>query len=167
MLPANAPVLAALAAAAVMVVSDAEAWASTVGAKLIERALDRAARAGAGAREGHGAAASPAALLSRRARARRVASARRVVVNSDSGACPQGQRRAPHRDGVDGARPSVPPASWSVARRMTSASSSRPPRLGVDYAVGRPGEGDGRRIRMRSRSGWTAFAALVARPAGA
>ncbi len=160
MLPANAPVLAALALPAVMVVSNAaetgfDAWSLKLSAQVIgERLLVQIREKGLEPQR--------VQFLLSRALTRGTPFGALVVVNSDCGSWPQADgvhltsRGADGRDRASrGARSSAPPAT-------TPARSRRPRALGLDYVVVGPVKATASHPGA-APLGWDAFAALVKR----
>ena len=157
MLPANAPLLAALALPAVMVVSDAEAmgidpWVS----KLIERALDE--RLLVQVRE-KTMGRQPLQHLLSRVLARAGSLGARVVVNSDSGELPQAT-------GVHLTSRALMAAISRPAGELVGASAhdaaelDQAEKIGVDYAVVGPVKATASHPGA-TPLGWDRFEALV------
>ena len=157
MLPANAPVLAALALPPVMVVSDAEAigidpWVS----KLIERALDEKLLVQVREKT---MGRQPLQHLLSRVLARAGSLGARVVVNSDSGALPQAT-------GVHLTARALMAATARPAGELVGASAHDAAELdhagtiGVDYAVVGPVKATASHPGA-TLLGWDRFEALV------
>jgi len=157
MLPANAPVLAALALPPVMVVSDAEAmgidpWVS----KLIERALDEPLLVQVREKT---MGRQPLQHLLSRVLARAGSLGCRVVVNSDSGALPQAT-------GVHLTAKALMAATERPAGELVGASAhdvaelDHAEKIGVDYAVVGPVKATASHPGA-APLGWERFEALV------
>ena len=158
MLPANAPVLAALALPAVMVVSDAarmgiDDWIRALAARVLdEKVLVQIREKGMDRQKLQH-------LLSR-ALARAAPFGSRIVVNSDCGTLPQ-------CDGVHLTARALLAASSRPAGRLVGASChdavelDHAARLGLDYAVVGPVK-ETRSHPGAKPMGWDAFAALAA-----
>jgi 8-oxo-dGTP diphosphatase len=157
MLPANAPVLAALALPPVMVVSDAEAmgidpWVS----KLMERALDEKLLVQVREKT---MARQPLQHLLSRVLARAGSLGARVVVNSDSGELPQAT-------GVHLTSKALMAATSRPAGELVGASAhdaaelDQAEKIGVDYAVVGPVKATASHPGA-TPIGWDRFEALI------
>jgi len=157
MLPANAPVLAALALPSVMIVSDAEAmgidrWVT----KLVERVLDE--RLLVQVRE-KTLGRQPLQHLLSRVLARAGSLGARVVVNSDCGTLPQAT--GVHLTAKALAAAAVRPAGELVGASVHDEKEmEQAARLGVDYAVVGPVKATASHPGVEPL-GWERFANLV------